>query len=301
MIDAPLKVGISTCPNDTYSFGGLLDGEIADVPAMDFVLEDIQALNDHALAGEYDVAKVSFYAALKLAKDYRVLPVGAALGYGVGPLLLAANDELASRLPQAGDRVLCPGQWTTATLLYKLFCPPPGTPGTPEKPVTLESGLPELPGVPGGALSHVVFSEIMPMLARGDAAYGVVIHEGRFTYAQQGLSVAMDIGKLWETQMNQPLPLGGLVIRRSLSDEVAQQVVIAVRKSIEHAVAHPQKALAVMSRYAQELSDQVLWEHVKLYVNETTVDLGSVGRSSLESLCQCAREVGLIGQDVDLF
>jgi 1,4-dihydroxy-6-naphthoate synthase len=269
-------VGISTCPNDTYTFSGLLEHCIDAVPAMDFVLEDIAALNDHTLAGDYDLAKVSFHAALKLADTYRVLPVGAALGYGVGPLLLGANDALASRRPQVGDRVLCPGQWTTATLLYKLFC------------------------AQGPQPSQVVFSDIMPALTNGEADYGVVIHEGRFTYQQHGLAMAMDLGHQWESQMHQPLPLGGLVIRRSLGDDVVQAVVSAVRRSMDHAKANPIKTTAVMKRYAQEFSDEVLWEHVKLYVNDTTYDLGAVGIAALEALSDKACEVGLIQQHVKL-
>lgn len=277
MMAPTLKVGISTCPNDTYTFGALLDGHLADVSAMDFVLEDIQALNEHALKGEYDLAKVSFHAALKLADDYQVLPVGSALGYGVGPLLLAKDQQIAKRGLQAGDHVLCPGQWTTASLLYKLFC------------------------VDGPQPDHVVFSEIMPKLQSGDADFGVVIHEGRFTYEQQGLALAMDLGKQWETQVKQPLPLGGLVIKRSLGNEIAEQVTASVRQSIDHARKNPVQALAVMKRHAQELGDEVLWEHVKLYVNDTTYDLGEVGRNALNALCKIASSVEIIKQNVSLF
>ena len=277
MTGRSLKVGISTCPNDTYTFGALLDGHLDDVAAMDFVLEDIQALNDHAMAGQYDLAKVSFHAALKLAKDYQVLPVGSALGYGVGPLLLAKDKQTADRGLQAGDRVLCPGQWTTATLLYKLFC------------------------VDGPQPKQVVFSEIMPMLQSGDADFGVVIHEGRFTYKQHGLALAIDLGKQWETQVKQPLPLGGLVIKRSLGNDVAQQVTVSVRKSIEYARKNPDQALAVMKCHAQEFGDEVLWEHVKLYVNDTTYDLRDTGRAALNALCKIAANVGIIKEEISLF
>lgn len=277
MNQSTLHIGISTCPNDTYTFSGLLEGCIADVPAMSFALEDIQALNDHAMAGQYDLAKVSFHTALKLAETYRVLPVGAALGYGVGPLLLATNGEHARRRPQAGDRVLCPGQWTTATLLYKLFMP--------------DGPQPE----------QVVFSQIMPMLHNGQADYGVVIHEGRFTYEQHGLSLAMDLGQQWEEQMHQPLPLGGLVMRRDLGDAMAKRVVDAVRRSMDHARTNPTLATRVMKQYAQEFSDDVLWEHVKLYVNETTYELGDVGCAALEALSSRARQVGLIERGAALF
>jgi 1,4-dihydroxy-6-naphthoate synthase len=271
-----MKIGISTCPNDTYTFCGLLESEIADAPALDFTLEDIQALNDHAMEGAYDIAKVSFHAALKLADEYRVLPVGAALGYGVGPLKLARDASLGS-LPGKDDVVLCPGKWTTATLLYRLLVPD------------------------GPEPKQVVFSEIMPALEKGQADFGVVIHEGRFTYEQYGLSLAMDLGQEWEMQTHQPLPLGGLVIRRSLGDEMATRVTQAVRQSMDFAKANPDVATRVMKRHAQEFSNEVLWEHVKLYVNDTTYDLGDVGRKALDALATQARKVGLINSDVSLF
>ncbi len=276
MTNEPLRVGISTCPNDTFTFAALLEGLVPDVLGMSFELEDIQTLNDQAAAGYYDVAKVSFHAALHLAEAYCVLPVGAALGFGVGPLLLASDESLAKRQPREGDTVWCPGRWTTASLLYRLYCPQ------------------------GPIAQQTVFSDIMPRL-KESPGYGVVIHEGRFTYEQAGLHLAKDLGQCWEQDTNEPLPLGGLIAKRSLGPQKLASITDAVAQSLQMAQATPQMALPVMSRYAQEFTEEVLWEHVQLYVNQTTAHLGEQGEAALQTLVRKAREASLIKAEVDLF
>ncbi len=270
----PLEIGISPCPNDTYTFAALLEQRVP-APPLHFTLGDVQQLNEGLRAGRFDVAKASFHAALKLARDYVVLPVGAALGFGVGPLLLS-SPQARGRIPGAGDRVLCPGAWTTATLLYHLFCPQ------------------------GPAPTHVIFSAIMPALARGEADFGVVIHEGRFTYADHGLHLAQDLGECWERATCAPLPLGGIIARRAVGADVRRQVTQAIRASLQVARADPTSAFPQMRQHAQEFSDRVLMQHVDLYVNDATADLGDVGRRSLRLLAQQARQVGLLDEDVDL-
>jgi len=273
MSDSPLSIGISTCPNDTFAFAALIERRV-EGPELEFRLEDIEALNDAVLAGELDVAKLSFHAALQVARDYCVLPVGAALGFGVGPLLLAAPG--IGRKPRPGDRVLCPGTWTTAHLLYRLYCP-----GAPDA-------------------RQVVFSEIMPALASGEADFGVVIHEGRFTYRQSGLVRIVDLGAQWEADTGLPLPLGGIVARRELGRERIEAVAGAIRRSLAAATAQPESALDLMRRYAQELSDEVLWQHVELYVNDATSDLGEIGRAALRALEARAYRAGLVAERVSL-
>ena len=257
----PLRLGISPCPNDTFAFSGILAqvGGGERLSPLDFELRllDVQALNEALARGEFDVAKASFFAALHLREEFGVLPVGAALGFGVGPLLLAASPERARRLPRAGDRVLCPGAWTTATLLYKLHVP-----GGPE---------------PG----HAVFSEIMPALESGAADYGVVIHEGRFTYEARGLHLVQDLGQAYEQRTGMPVPLGGILARKDLGSERLEQVIAAIRRSLQAARRHPETALPMMAQHAQEFSQEVLWEHVRLYVNNATLDLGPQGRQAL--------------------
>jgi 1,4-dihydroxy-6-naphthoate synthase len=271
----PLTIGISTCPNDTFAFAGLLEKRVTG-PALDFVLDDVEALNARLLRGELDAGKASFHAALHLAADYAVLPAGAALGFGVGPLLLAATPRLAARSPARCDRVLCPGRWTTATLLYQMFFP--------------EAAVPE----------QTVFSRIMPELVRGGADYGVVIHEGRFTYEQHGLSLAADLGELWEKATDCPLPLGGIVVRRDLGPDRHADLTQAIRASLQWARAHRDEALVVMRRHAQELSDDVLWQHVDLYVNDATLDLGEAGWRALDVLAERALAGGVVPRLVSL-
>ena len=269
-----LRLGISTCPNDTFAFHGLLADRV-DRRGLELTIEltDVEELNRRILAGDMDVAKVSFHAALLCADEVVVLPSGSALGFGVGPVLLAARRGTrpaealpAGRLP----RVLAPGERTTAALLYRLF----------------HRGA--------GELEHVVFSEIMPALASGAADLGVCIHEGRFTYEDYGLELVEDLGATWERATSTPLPLGGIVARKRLGAEVLQRVQAVVRDSLEYGLAHRAEALESMRRFAQEASDDVLFAHVDLYVNEWTRDLGQAGRRALAALTERAAAAGIL-------
>jgi 1,4-dihydroxy-6-naphthoate synthase len=274
-LSAALRVGISTCPNDTFAFHGLLCGAVSAAPlALDFRLSDVQELNEALLAGSLDVVKASFHAALLASEEYVVLEVGSALGFGVGPLLLAgpggAPPDAPAAPPPASMRVLCPGRWTTATMLYRLYHPGEG------------------------AVSQVLFSEILPALAAGEAERGVCIHEGRFTFAERGLTCIEDLGGRWERDTRSPLPLGGLLARRSLGHEVLGALQRAVCASLDHAREHPSDALVTMRRHAAEQADEVLMGHVELYVNRWTRELGSRGRAALAVLGERARAAGLV-------
>jgi 1,4-dihydroxy-6-naphthoate synthase len=165
---------------------------------------------------------------------------------------------------------LCPGGLTTATLLFEIF----------------HAGTTRI--------EQCLFSEIMPRLSRGEADFGVCIHEGRFTWQHHGLAQVEDLGERWESLTGLPLPLGGLVVRRGLSNEVASRVQSVIRDSIEFALDRPQSALPTMRRHAQELDDGVLMKHVELYVNQWTRELSDVGRESLDRLSDLARQVGLV-------
>lgn len=269
-----LRLGISTCPNDTFAFHGLLTDRV-DRRGLDFEVEllDVQELNERLAAGDFDVAKGSYHAALLLADELLVLPSGTALGYGVGPLLLAARPGSRPSDPApdgAPPRVLCPGRWTTASLLYELFHPGEGR------------------------VEQVVFSEIMPALERGEADFGVCIHEGRFTWEGRGLGRVEDLGTRWEEATGRPLPLGGIFARRSLGHDLARRVQAVVRDSLEYGLAHRAETAATMRLHAQELEDEVLYAHVDLYVNEWTRDLGREGRSALDELARRALDAGLL-------
>jgi 1,4-dihydroxy-6-naphthoate synthase len=263
-VSTRLRVGLSTCPNDTYAFAGLLSGAVQpEGLELDFELADVQALNEGLAAGRFDVVKASFAAALEHAREWVVLPVGAALGFGVGPLVVGAGRPLPER-----PRVLCPGRDTTATLLWQLY------------------------GDPAAQVEQVVFSAILPAVARGAADLGVCIHEGRFTYAAHGLQLVLDLGERWERDTGAPLPLGGILARAALDTDVRAAFARALAASIAHADTHPELALEVMRRHAREQDDAALWKHVELYVNSETRSLSQVGRRALAALCERARASG---------
>ena len=266
-----IRLGISTCPNDTFAFAALIN-QCIDWRGLEFETEfmDIRDLNTRLVAGDFDVAKASFHAALTLTESTVVLPSGSALGFGVGPLLLAAvpNSTISPE-----SRVLCPGELTTATMLLKLFH---------ESACNIE---------------HVVFSEIMPRLREATADFGVCIHEGRFTWRESGLHCVEDLGVRWEQACELPLPLGGILADRGLGDKTLAKVQAVVRDSVQFALNDPESAKPMMREHAQEFDDDVLMKHVGLYVNDWTVDLGSVGRAALVALSRRAQEAGLIRAD----
>jgi len=271
-----IRLGISTCPNDTFAFHGLLERKV-NWRGLKFQVEllDIQQLNLALFQQRFDVAKASFHAALRLSETYLVLPSGSALGFGVGPLLLAARPY---SVPLLGNeqRTWCPGEHTTASLLFQIFYP----------------GCTRL--------EHVVFSDIMPGLQRGSADFGVCIHEGRFTWQRDRLSLVEDLGTRWETETNCPLPLGGLLARKELPADAIGRVQAVIRDSIDYAIGHPDETFPTMRKYAQEFEDDVLMQHVRLYVNDWTQDLGAAGRSSLVELSRLAAKCGITPEDVVL-
>ena len=266
-----LKLGISPCPNDTFAFHGLLSGAVrARGIELEIEFADVEELNRRTLRGEFDAAKASFAAALQASDRFGVLPVGAALGLGVGPVVLASPDTFAP-VGRTMPRVLAPGEHTTAALLWKLFH---------RERVELE---------------HVVFSAIMPALARGEADFGVCIHEGRFTYDAWGLRLVEDLGARWESTEHCPLPLGGILASKRLAPAVVAALTEAIRASIAVARADPRAALATMRAHAQEQADEVLWKHVELYVTAETESLSAAGRAALERLAHRARAAGVAG------
>lgn len=272
-----LRIGLSTCPNDTFLFHGLLSGAVT-TPGLEleFELLDIEELNRGLLAGRFDVAKGSYSLALGQAHKLRVLPVGSALGSGNGPLLLARKGSTGLGPNQ---HLLAPGEHTTATLLLRLFH--------------------------GKALEHmrmeqVLFSQIAPALIAEKCDLGLCIHEGRFTFTEQGLICLEDLGQRWESETGELLPLGGLFAQRNLGDPVLQALTQALVASLDYGRAHPQEALGTMQRHAQELSDDVLWQHVDLYVNQWTRNLGQEGLAAVKTLGTRARLAGLMAGDSTL-
>jgi len=274
----PIKLAISTCPNDTFAFHAILENKIDRCGLdLDIQLLDIQQLNDGLFAGAFDVAKASFHAAALLTDSTLVLPSGSAVGFGVGPLLLAAQDNTSPDTwpPNAPSSTLCPGQHTTAAMLFQMFY---GEAIKQNRTI----------------VSHTLFSDIMPALKNGNADFGVCIHEGRFTWEEQGLACVTDLGTCWEKETQAPLPLGGILAKRELPEDTISQVQSLIKRSIEYGLANRNETAETMRRHAQELDDDVLFSHVDLYVNDWTVDLGSVGESALKTLSHAAKGCGLV-------
>lgn len=272
-----IRLGISPCPNDTFAFHGLLTRAV-DWRGLDFQVEllDIEQLNEGLLQDRFDVCKASFHAAVEVAREVVVLPSGSALGFGVGPLLLAAASD--TRPTDQRQLTLCPGWHTTAALLFRLF-----------HPATTR-------------VEQVVFSEIMPRLEAGTADFGVCIHEGRFTWQDRGLALVEDLGGRWESETSLPLPLGGILARRRLPADVIATVQRVIYDSLQFALADRSAPLPTMRAWAQEFDDRVLMQHVDLYVNQWTLDLGDLGRRALEDLSTRAAVVGIgSGGRLDVF
>lgn len=276
-----IKLAISTCPNDTFAFHAIMEKQV-DLRGLDFDIRllDIQQLNDGLFSGQFDVAKASFHAAALLTEQTVVLPSGSALGFGVGPLLLAARRETdpnqTADLPRT---VLCPGEHTTATMLFKIFYAD-----------AINNG--------NVSLKQTLFSDIMPQLENKQADFGVCIHEGRFTWQQAGLACVEDLGTRWETETESPLPLGGILANRSLGGDVIGRIQSVIQSSIQWGLDHPEQTMSTMRKHAQEFSDEVLMQHVKLYVNQWTVELGDIGTQALHVLSEKAKSCGLVGHNV---
>lgn len=275
-MNSTIRLGISTCPNDTFAFHGLLTRAV-DWRGLEFQVEllDVETLNERLLAGTFDVCKASFHAALLAADDVVVLPSGSALGFGVGPLLLAA--EKGTRPTDASQLTLCPGRHTTAALLFALFHPR------------------------SSRVEHVVFSEIMPRLEARTAHFGVCIHEGRFTWQTHGLALVEDLGTRWEVETACPLPLGGIVASRRLPAATIATVQQVIHDSLALALRDRDAALPTMRAHAQEFDDHVLMQHVELYVNDWTVDLGPMGARALDELSSRAASLGLASGRLRVF
>jgi len=268
-MDRKLSLGISPCPNDTYIFGGLLNGNV-DTGGMVFeaVFEDVETLNTMALRGGLDIVKVSFHALGYMLDDYALLRSGGALGKGCGPLVVAREKRSMKEL--VGKKIAVPGEYTTAFLLLKLFDP----------------------GLARGAVP-MPFHEIMEAVKRGEADAGVIIHEGRFTYPLYDLMELMDLGEWWERETACPIPLGAIAARRSLGKELINSVEEAIRKSIHYAKEHREEVLPFIIEHAQEMDEDVISRHIGLYVNEYSLDLGKEGRAAVEKLFRMAGEKGL--------
>jgi 1,4-dihydroxy-6-naphthoate synthase len=253
-----LTLGFSPCPNDTFIFDALVNGRLDTGPLrFDPVLEDVQTLNEWALEGRLDVSKISYGVLPRVADRYALLDSGGALGVGVGPLLVARPG--VARYDPATMSVAIPGRDTTAHLFSLAF------PAARRK-------------------TFLVFSEIEEAVLSGEVDAGVIIHEGRFTYEAKGLAKLLDLGEHWEKETGSPIPLGGIVARRTLDAAVRREVDRLIRRSLELANADRATLSAYVRRHAQELDEAVMRQHVDLYVNGFSLGLGEAGRRAVETL-----------------
>jgi len=265
----PLSLAYSPCPNDTYIFYALAHRKI-DLGDLNFdiTLNDVEHLNQAARNGSVDVSKLSFAAIGHLTYDYGLLRTGAALGRGCGPLIVARPGTDLSLIHRS--RIAIPGEWTTANLLLGLFME--------QKPNA----------------TAMRFDDIMPAVSDCRYDFGVIIHEGRFTYQNYGLECLVDLGQWWEAKTGLPIPLGGIAVRRNLPETVIRRVETAIGQSIAYARCHPQEADAYIKAHAQELTESVIHQHVGLYVNDFSTDIGDQGESAIAALFDIAREKGIL-------
>ena len=264
-----LTLGYSPCPNDTFIFYPLVHGLVGS-PEFGFSerLEDVETLNRLALKGELDITKISCHLLGFIRKEYCLLRSGGALGRGCGPLVVSRRFTRMGELK--GRRIAVPGRYTTAYLLLRLFDP-------------------ELDNI-----IFLPFHEIMGAVANGEADAGMIIHESRFTFSDYGLTKLLDLGDWWENETGHPIPLGGIVAKRSLGEETVAILERMLRSSVEYAFAHPGAANAYIRTHSQEMSDEVCAAHIELYVNRFSLDLGNEGEAAVTTLLSRAEAAGLV-------
>ncbi len=263
-----LRIGYSTCPNDTYIFAGLsAPGDNSPV-TFDPVLADVETLNGWAMEKRLDISKLSFFAFGKVREQYALLHAGAALGRGCGPVIVARPGTRLREL--ANGMVAAPGNLTTARLLLTLH-------------------LGKEPG-----FKQMIFSEVMPAVRDGKADFGLVIHEGRFTYREHGLRILIDLGEWWEKETGFPIPLGGIAIRRDLGGDMARDVDGYIRASLNLAGSGSKMVMEYVMVHAREMIPRVVRRHIDLYVNPFSRDLGEEGQKAIRFLMDQAEKAGLL-------
>ncbi|WP_199836163.1 1,4-dihydroxy-6-naphthoate synthase [Streptomyces sp. TP-A0356] len=269
----PLTLAHSSCPNDTFVFHAWTHGLVPGAPAVEVTLADIDITNGLAERGELDVLKVSYGVLPYILGAYTLLPCGGAVGRGCGPLVLVGEPGDPTAL--SGARIAVPSTRSTAYLLFRLWA----------------AGA-----VPAGVGEIVVmpFHEIMPAVRDGLVDAGLVIHEARFTYGQYGLHCLADMGEEWEKQTGLPIPLGAIVAKRSLGDRVLRELADALRASVRFAWTTPETSRAYVLAQAQEMEPAVVDQHIDLYVNPFTAELGEEGHQAVRALLDRSAEEGLL-------
>ncbi|MEU1270469.1 1,4-dihydroxy-6-naphthoate synthase [Streptomyces sp. NPDC005799] len=267
----PLRIAYSPCPNDTFVFDALAHGRVPGAPALDVTFADIDVTNGMAERGEFDVLKVSYAVLPYVLDEYALLPCGGALGRGCGPLVLTREPGADLR----GRTVAVPSEKSTAYLLFRLWAAD-----------TVPAGVGEIVVMP--------FHEIMPAVRDGKVDAGLVIHEARFTYQNYGLHKLADMGEHWERTTGLPIPLGAIIAKRSLGSRTLTGLAEAVRTSVKAAWDEPEVSRPYVMEHAQEMDPAVADQHIGLYVNEFTADLGEDGYAAIRGLLTRAAAEGLV-------
>ena len=257
-----LTVGISSCPNDTYIFHAFFAGLVPAPAPLRMHMADVEELNGLAMRAVPEVTKLSLGVVPDIMDNYALLSSGAALGWGCGPLVIARGPLTAEERARA--RVAIPGEKTTAHMLLGM---------------TDQFHGPRTP---------MLFSDVMDAVREGRADCGVIIHEGRFTYEQQGFTKLLDLGQWWEEAFHAPLPLGAIAVRRDVARDVALAMQQAIADSLRHANAHPEDSRQFIRDNAQELSDTVTAAHIRTFVTDYSLDLGEQGRAAITMLVEKA-------------
>jgi 1,4-dihydroxy-6-naphthoate synthase len=255
-----LTLGFSPCPNDTFIFDALVNNKIdAGDFSFDVVLEDVQTLNKWAIEGRLDTSKISYGVLPLVLDDYLILNAGGALGKGVGPLLITKQANITPGLI-TGKTIAIPGENTTAHLLFSLAYPQAKN------------------------KQFMVFSDIEEAVIEGRVDLGVIIHENRFTYMQKGLKKVTDLGEYWEKQTHGPIPLGGIVMKRGFDKALQKKLDALISKSVEYAFSNYPLLADYVKQHSQEMEEKVMRQHIDLYVNNFSIQLGNEGKQAVRKL-----------------
>lgn len=275
----PYDLAYSSCPNDTFIFKGIAK-HLIDTRGMDFniMLEDVETLNQNAAKGAYDITKLSFAALGNLLDKYALLRTGAALGLGCGPLIISLPNRTLSDKGKCtpGKQVIAvPGLGTTAYHLFRFY---------------MEDLFPKVETT----IIPMPFERVMPAVMEKRADFGVIIHEGRFVYQKMNLEMRADLGQWWEDKTSLPIPLGCIAVKRSMDPARALAIQTLIGESIDHGFLHPTLGDAYIREYAQEMEADVIQQHIGLYVNEFSKDLGEIGTTAVTTFFEYAAKAGLM-------
>jgi len=264
-----LRLGFSTCPNDTFIFDAMIHHKI-DTEGLNFdvLLADVEELNKEAFRNEIDITKLSYHAYAYIAENYQLLNTGSALGNNNGPLLISKSKIFPDEVNDL--KIAIPGKYTTANLLLSIAYPK----ATNKK--------------------EYLFSDIEEVILSNEVDAGLIIHENRFTYQNKGLKKIIDLGEYWEATEKMPIPLGGIVVNRQLPNETKLKIQRVLRSSVNYAFQNPLASLSFIKKYAQEMNEEVMHNHIKLYVNNYTKELGETGKKAIETLYKVAAEKDIV-------